>query len=150
MRTRAMLVGGIAVGLFLFLLQGQAQVAIRAASADPVEGWERMQFSEGSRSVWVARTTSLVATDIERARSYTMPDGRTAVAIVFTESGAKKMRELSAAQLHKLIAVVVDGKLIWSPLVRSEISNEASITGNGPNGVPKEIVDRILASVGQK
>jgi preprotein translocase subunit SecD len=150
MRRTGTLIATILLALFAFMLQGEAQLAIRAASAVPVPGWTRMTAPEGNRSIWVAPTTSLAGADIESAQSYKTADGRTAVGVVFTEAGARKMRDLSAAQLNKLIALIVDGKLIWVPSVRAEISKEAAITGNTPSGVPPEIVSRILASVGRK
>jgi preprotein translocase subunit SecD len=69
------------------------------------------------------------------------------VQIVFTDAGAQKMRELSAAQLNKLIAMVLDGKLIFAPRIRSEIGKSSVITGNGPNGLSLDEVQRILVSV---
>jgi preprotein translocase subunit SecD len=147
MRRTAMLVIVIVIGLFGLLLQGQAQVAIRAASSEPVAGWQEMRISEGERPIWVAPSDALVAGDIERAESYKTADGRTAVGMVFTDTGAQRMRELSRSQLNKLVALLVDGKLIWAPLVRSEIGKQTAITGNGPNGVPQAVVDRILSTI---
>lgn len=147
---RSITLMGCAVVILLgAALHGLAQVTIRAAAADPVPGWERMQSAEGDRIVWVAPTPGLTSADIQRAQPMIDPDGRRAVTIVFTDAGAKKMRELSAAQITKPIALLLDGKLIWAPVVRSEISTEASITG-GPNGLTPEQVERIVASVNRK
>ncbi len=99
--------------------------------------------------MWVAPTPSLTSVDIQRTAPSAGPDGRPAVAIVFTEAGATKMRELSAAQANKPIAMVLDGKLIWAPVVRGEISKEAVITG-GQNGLTAEDAQRILASINQR
>ena len=38
--------------LFVGIVQAQAQFSIRAASAEPVEGWQRMQFEGSDRVVW--------------------------------------------------------------------------------------------------
>src|SRR4051812_9898240 len=48
-RTVAVLL--LFIGLFSFLLQGQAQIAIRAASAEPVAGWTEMALPDGTRNI---------------------------------------------------------------------------------------------------
>jgi preprotein translocase subunit SecD len=73
-----------------------------------------------------------------------------AVGVFFTETGKKKMHDLSLAQLGKLIAIVVDGNVIFAPLIRSEINDSAQITGNDPSGLTAVVVDRIVASINRK
>jgi preprotein translocase subunit SecD len=121
------------------------QFSIRAASSEPVAGWDRMQLDD--RVVWVSPTASLTAADIAKAEPTAKPDGKKAIGVEFTDAGADKMRRLSAAQIDKLIAMVLDGKLIWAPRVRSEIGKQGMITGNGPNGLDDETIQRILSSV---
>jgi hypothetical protein len=65
------------------------QFSIRAASSEPVPGWDRMQLDD--RAVWVSPTASLTAADIAKAEPTTM-SGRKAIAIEFTDGGAEKMR----------------------------------------------------------
>ena len=120
------------------------QFSIRAASSEPVTGWDRMQLED--RVVWVSPTASLTAADIAKAEP-TMMSGKKAIAIEFTDGGADKMRRLSAAQMDKLIAMVLDGKLIFAPRVRSEMSKQGMITGNGPNGLDDQTIQRILSSL---
>jgi hypothetical protein len=43
--------------------------------------------------------------------------------------------------------MLLDGKLISAPRVRSEMSKQGVITGNGPNGLDDETIQRILSSV---
>ena len=143
-----MITSAIIALLFGGIFQAENQFSIRAASADPVQGWERMEL--GNESVWVAPTASLTSADISRAEPITVADGKRAVAIQFTDAGAEKMRKLSVAQIDKLIALVLDGKLIWAPKMRSEINKDAVLTGNGPNGLSEQMIQRILASVRQR
>ena len=138
----------ITTAIVAILLAGMAQTpqfSIRAASQDPVTGWAQMELD--NRVVWVSPTVSLTAADIEKTEAVTTPDGKKAIAIELTDGGADKMRSLSAAQMDKLIAMVLDGKLIWAPRVRSEIGKQGMITGNGPNGLDDETIQRILSSV---
>ena len=136
-------------------MQGQAQFSIRAASAEAVEGWQRMQVErcQGSRcAIWVSPTPAVVASDIETAQpDHTSPEGQTRVAVVFTDAGAKKMADLTTAQLHKYIAMILDGKVIWAPLVMAEFHADAGkqgkLAGSGPQGLTEDEVQRIIALV---
>ena len=132
-----LLIGGV---------EAQAQFSIRAASAEPIEGWQRMQFENGGRAIWVSPTAAISAEDIERAQPETQ-NGETKIAIIFTESGARKIRDLSIAQKDKLVALVVGSRLIWAPTVKSEIGKRSVLTGNGPNGLAPEEVALIMSSL---
>ena len=46
------------------------------------------------------------------------------VAVVFTDAGAQKIRELTIAQKNKLVALVVGEKLVWAPMVRPKSENK--------------------------
>ena len=135
------------VSVFCGVLHAQAPFTIRAASAELVDGWERMPSPNGNGFIWVSPSAGLTAADIQRAQRIAGTDGRTSVGIVFTSDGARKMRELSRAQVNKLVALILDGKVIWAPVVRDEIGSEAVLTGNGPAGVAPAVVERILALV---
>ena len=148
MRRTIVSVGAVLVGLFLFLLQAQAQFSIRAASNQPVTGWRQMEYNK--QSVWVSPTESLAAVDILRAELATDRNGQRAVGVVFNDAGAKKMADLSRAQLNKLIAMVLDDKVIFAPKVRAEIGREAMITGPARTGLLAEVAQRIVDSVGKK
>jgi len=136
-----MLIGGV--------LQAQAQLTMNAAAEEPVQGWQKMEI-EG-RAVWVNPKPALTSADIQGAEPATDPNyNGNFVKVFFSEVGAKKMRELTTAQMNKLIAMVLDGKLISAPKVRAVISNDGIITGKPPNGLTVEEVRRILTSVNQK
>src|SRR5215471_8867999 len=136
---RKALFTAVALILFAGALQAQGQFGIHAASAEAVTGWQKMD-SEG-KSVWVNPVSALVSADIERAVPGRSADGHNNVTLMFTESGAKKMRELSAAQEGKLVALILDGKVIFSPRVRDKFPGPdrlVMITGNGPTGLSVE------------
>lgn len=123
----------------------QAELEIRAASSNMVVGWPQMD-GPGNRPIWVSPTVSLTDADISTARAITDQDGRRSVAILLTDGGAVKMRALSVSQIGKPIALILDGTLIWAPVVRDPIGNQAVVTG-GPNGLTAAQVERILIAV---
>jgi preprotein translocase subunit SecD len=142
------LTGCAIIILFGSALHAQAQFTINAAAEDAVPGWHKMDL-EG-RSVWVNPTPAITSSDIQGAEPAADRNYGNFVKVLFTDTGAKKMRELTTAQMNKPIAIILDGKLISAPKVRSVISNEGIITGTAPNGLSIEEVRRILTSVNQK
>ena len=137
------IIGLIAVllaGVFLPVLFGQAALEIRAASSTAVAGWQRMSAPDGG-AVWVSPTSALTSTDIARGEPRKQADGSATVGVVFTDDGARKMAALSAAQANKPIALLLDGKLVWAPIVRGAIEKEAVLSGVTP-----EVVQRVLAT----
>ena len=127
----------VAVFLAGVLLQAQGSLQLRAASSVAVDGWQQMA-GPGGDMLWVSPTSALSDADIARAEARTQSDGQRTVAVVFTTDGARKMAQLSTAQIGKPVAVLLDGKIIAAPLVRSRIDNEATISGS------TESLDRVL------
>src|SRR5688572_29789377 len=97
MKNKAFVIVGVIVTLLAGILNGQAPVEIRAASASAVSGWAQMSSPAGD-PLWVAPGARLTSADIARAEARTLTDGGPAVAIVLTDDGAKKMAELSATR----------------------------------------------------
>ena len=134
------LIAVLLAGVFLPVLYGQAALEIRAASSTAVAGWQQLATPEGG-SIWVSPTSALTSTDIARIEPRQQADGSAAAGVVFTDDGARKMAALSTAQANKPMALLVDGKLVWAPLVRSTIEKEALITGVTP-----DVLQRVLAT----
>lgn len=149
MRRGLLVVIGVIGFLLTSAIRGQSALAIRAAAASPVSGWQQMASPDRDRIVWVAPTDDLTSVDIERAEPVTGSDGSPALTIVFTGDGAKKMAVLSATRLGQPIAFLLDGKLIWAPVVRARIEREAVLSG-GPGGLPPDEVQRLLAILKQR
>ena len=144
MKNRSMVIVGVIVTLLAGILNGQAPVEIRAASSSAVTGWRQMS-SPGGNPLWVAPDIQLTSADIARAEARKKADGSSGVAIVLTDAGAKKMADLSAGHADKPIALLLDGEVIWAPVVRGAIGKEALLTG-GKGGLTQTQIDRLLAS----
>jgi preprotein translocase subunit SecD len=67
------------------------------------------------------------------------------VAVVFTAEGAKKMVALSTAQMSRPIAILIDGRLAWAPIVRNTIETQAVLSG-GPGGLTANEIKRLLSA----
>ena len=72
------------------------------------------------------------------------------IAVTLTNAGAQKLRDFTRANINTFIAMVVDDRLIWAPLVRGEFSKNTVLTGNGqPHGLTQEEVELNLAALGK-
>jgi preprotein translocase subunit SecD len=118
----------VAVFLAGVFLNAQGAMEIRAASSSAVAGWQRVTAADGE-AMWIAPAASLRSTDIARSELQTLPDGRSHVNVVFTADGARKMQELSRAQTNQRIALMLDGTVVWAPVVRDPIGGEAVVSG---------------------
>ncbi len=144
-KNKALVIVGVIVTLLAGILNGQTPVEIRAAASSAVSGWAQMK-SPGGDPLWVAPDIRLTSADIERAEARQLKDGAPAVAIVLTTDGARKMAALSTAQMNKPIALLLDGEVIWAPVVRSAVEKEAVLTG-GPGGLTQAQIQRLLTSL---
>ena len=144
MKNRSLVLVGVIVTLLAGILNGQSSVEIRAAASTAVSGWAQMASPNGE-ALWVAPATSLTSADIERAEAATSADAGPAINILLTDAGAKKMAELSATQSNKPIAMLLDGHVIWAPVMRGSIGRQVRLTG-GDGGLTQAQIDRLLAS----
>lgn len=119
MRRALLVVIGVICFLSTGAIRGQSAIAIRAADTRPVAGWQQMARPDRGQVLWVAPTDDVTSVDIERAEQVIGSDGSPALAIVFTDDGARKMSALSTTRIGQPIAFLVDGKLIWAPVVRA-------------------------------
>ena len=135
-----LLIGVFLAGVFM---QAQGRLEIRAASSMAMAGWPQMP-APGGGTVWVSPANALTSADIARGEIRTQANGDRAVNIVFTPEGARKMAQLTAAHSNKPIALLLDGNVVWAPIVRATIENEALLTGVTP-----EVLERVLTSLKQ-
>ena len=144
MKSKSFVIVGAIVTLLAGVLNGQNPVEIRAAAATAVSGWQQMS-APGGETIWVAPEARLTSADIARAEARNDPQAGPSISMVLTDEGARKMAALSAAQDHKPIALLLDGKVIWAPIVKGSIGKEVRLTG-GDGGLTKAQIDRLLAS----
>ena len=144
MKSKSFVIVGAIVTLLAGVLNGQNPVEIRAAASTAVSGWTQMS-APGGETIWVAPEARLTSADIARAEARNDPQAGPSIAMVLTDEGARKMAALSAAQDHKPIALLLDGQVIWAPIVKGAIGKEVRLTG-GDGGLTKAQIDRLLAS----
>lgn len=75
--------------------------------------------------------TVLSGTDLKDAREQTTQNNQNQVAIEFTDEGAKKFADLTAANVGRTISILLDGQVLTAPRVNEAITGgKAVITGS--------------------
>jgi len=82
----------------------------------------------GDKPIFVSGKVSLDGSQIEKVSFY-KDAGGPCVGITLTAAGAKAMEATTSANLHKLLAIVLDGKVVSAATIQSTIKKEVQITG---------------------
>ena len=104
----------------------------RLAVDEPTEGFTESVYEDGEKKIFVANTVVLTSDDVAYTRVVEFPGGgktSPALEVVFTPEGATRIQTISKENIGRRIAVVLDGKVISAPTIRTEIRNKTIITG---------------------
>jgi SecD/SecF fusion protein len=107
----------------------RAKVEFRRAETKTAEGLTEAPVVGSDTKIYLHKEVDLTGEDVASARVTEDKDAGPAVEIVFTKEGVKKAAKMSKEHADKPIAVVVDGKVIFAPVVKSELGEKIVITG---------------------
>jgi preprotein translocase subunit SecD len=86
--------------------------------------------------------------DLKSVKVETDSFGRPEIAITFNANGAKRFAEVTRNNIHKRLAIIIEGKLYSAPVIRSEIaSGNAVISGHFSEKEAQEMVERMNAAL---
>ena len=107
------------------------RVEFRAAEDTAAAPLVPMTTPDGT-TIYVSPHALLTNTDIAAATAeFDSQTGVPIVRLVFTEEGGRKLEEVTTARVGRMIAIVVEGRLMSAPRIMEPISaGEAVITGN--------------------
>lgn len=117
---------------------------VRRAEENPAAGLHTAKVSGTDRSVYLHEEAIVTNSDIAGARIVQVDSSsQYNVAVEFTASGADKMRAATARHIGKPMAVLLDGQVIMTPIVREPIAESAVITGH----LSKNEAERIAGGI---
>ncbi|MGE0394368.1 MAG: hypothetical protein AB7I25_02635 [Vicinamibacterales bacterium] len=117
---------------------------VRLAEEGPGPGLLEMPVAGAGRSVHVHKAPIVTNDDIAQSRVVTAGDGTEfGVSIQFTQGGAEKLRQATAAHIGRPVALLIDGQVVMAPVLRSPLGNAASISGR----YTRAEADRIVAGM---
>jgi preprotein translocase subunit SecD len=107
---------------------------MRLAETQPAAGLVEAEVPDSSTKVYLHREAIVTNADVVEAR---VISGITSVnfnvAVTFNSAGAAKMARATASHIDKPVAILINGRVIAAPIVRSQITDQAVISGDFDN-----------------
>lgn len=123
--------GGLVWSLFISDLQAAIRFEVRLAEDKPAPGLHEAKVSGSARSVYLHDEIIVTNSDIAGARVVRVGGAsQYGISIDFNAAGAEKMRAATGNHIGKPVAILLDGRVIMDPVLRTPIKASAEITGN--------------------
>ena len=100
----------------------------RLADDNDMAGWKEMGVRGSSNSIFVSNEVALSGRHLEKV-SFEKDLNSPVLLLTLTEEGAKAMGEITSRNLSKKLAIVLNGKVVSAPTIRSTITKNVAITG---------------------
>jgi preprotein translocase subunit SecD len=111
----------------------------RLAEISPSEGLQEVTIEDTNEKLYLHKEVIINNKDVAAARAIPSFTPRSFdIEIEFSEEGADRISRVSAENIGKHIAILMDGKVIVAPILRSAISHKAVITGRAPSFTKEE------------
>ena len=114
----------------------------RIAEEEAAPGLTEMTVEHSGESIFVHDTVLLDESHVKDA-AVTNPGGHaTVIEVEFTPEGARKFEEVTEANVGKMCAMIVNGRLVSAPIIRDTIrGGRAIISGRFTEAEAHEIAD---------
>jgi preprotein translocase subunit SecD len=110
----------------------RAKVEFRRARDEAAPGFTRRPIEKTKDFVYVHDKADFIPTpaDVSEARVDRDERNKLAVVVYFTAAGQDKLGTLTGAWVNKRLAILVDGKVVVAPTLRTKITAAALVTGD--------------------
>ncbi len=116
--------------LFVAEVHAAVQFEVRLAEDQPSPGRQEAKVIGADRTVFLSGDIVVTNGDILRAEVVPGSDpSHFGVSVEFTPAGAQKMKAATEKHIGKRMAILLDGKVVMAPTLRSSIGSVAVITG---------------------
>lgn len=124
-------------------VQAAVRFEIRLAEAAFSPGLREVAL-DGTRRIYLHQDVLLGNSDVARAEVARHAGATFSVVVAFTAAGAAKMRRATRDHVGRPIALLIDGKVVAAPVVRSEIGESAVLNGLFTRGEADRIAGGLL------
>ena len=118
---------------------------VRLAEDGPGPGLREAKVSGTDRSIYLHEEAIVTNGDISEARVIHV-DAAYTVGIKFNKAGAKKMREATAKHIGKPVAILLDGQVVMTPVLRSPIDTAAEISDSFTKTEAEKVANGIVGT----
>jgi len=138
----------LVIGLLGWVSAGEEKkvdrLQFRIGERQPGPGLTEMTVSGSKEKVYLREKVELSQADVAQASAEKTKE-RVEIMLVFTDAGKEKLAKLTGENKGKLLCIVVEGKLVAAPIIKSSIpAGKAALTGNFSLEEAKRIVSAIL------
>jgi preprotein translocase subunit SecD len=119
-----------------------SKIEFRRAQDEAAPGYTQRQVEGDKESVYVHDQADFLLTpdDVREAKSVGAERKTPSIEIRFSDRGSEKMGRLTEEWLEKKLAILVDGRLVAAPVIRSKITGAAVIEGDFTEAEVQQIV----------
>lgn len=104
------------------------RLEFRRAETKPAEGLEEATVPKSGEKIYLHKGAEVSAEDVATA-SFEKGKSETYLKLTFTKKGSAKVEKLTKEHRDKPLAILLDGKVLVVPIIRSTITDEATISG---------------------
>jgi preprotein translocase subunit SecD len=119
------------------------KLEFRRAESKAADGLTEKTVEGSKTKVYLHKTADATNEDVAQASVATDDQERPTIEITFTKQGARKIAKLTEEHKGKLLAIVIDGRVISAPIIRDPFSERAVITGT----FSKEEAEKLARSI---
>lgn len=120
---------------------------LRLADTSPSPGAVQAKAEGSEETLYLAPEVVLTNADVRRSRTQVTPVGSYGILVELTHEGGEKLAKLTRDNLNKRVAILLDGRLVMAPVIRSEIpGGSAIIEGDFTEDEARELARGIQAS----
>jgi len=142
--TAAAVLSALPLELPALGLQGRTSLEIRLAELQPAAGLVEAVVEGSNQKVYLRPETVVTGADVTGASVIDAGAGHYSVGVAFTAAGSNRLAESTKIHMGRPVAIVLNGRVIAAPVVRSMIRDSAVISGD----FSKAEADRIVAGFG--
>ena len=147
----------VVFSMFIAAASAGPILQFRSAADEPSDGAEKISFvthHDGetvTQVLYVQKEVLLDETMLKSAKAGKDPMGRGMINLTFNESGAKKFAQVTRENLHKKLAILIDGNVCTVPTIQAEISGgTAVIAGDFSKAEVEDMVKKLNEAVKKK
>jgi len=142
--TAASVLSALPLELPALGLQGSTSLEVRLAELQPAAGLVEAVVQGSNQKIYLRPGAVVTGADVTSARVIDAGAGRYSVGVAFSAAGSNRLAESTKIHLGRPVAILLNGRLIAAPVVRSMIRDNAVISGD----FTREEADRIAAGFG--
>ncbi len=113
--------------------KSQATLEFCLAVNTPAGNWKKHTLPDTDEAVFVSPKPVLTGRDIKKVSFSKDDNGHPTVGFTLTDDGSAKMWAATSQNIGKRLAILLDGKVVSAPTIRSGIKKEGTITGRFNN-----------------